>query len=162
MKYALNTLARVGQKFIRNGFNPLCDLVDRYAGPENSYFITFVSVNSRDIDHGHIHTYISNDWRQLTIDQHLSLSITESPAVTVGIANGDCSKRHFFSRDPSSAITNGVVGSHLSYLRDHSLQGWHWLQGGFSIFRRVDAIKADPQSHHVELVLRQPENAGRV
>ena len=127
---------------------------------EDLHLVALLTVNARDIDHGHIHTDIAYVLRLLAVYQAIAVAIAQVTVQAVGIAYGDGSNHGVMVYRALTAIAYCLSSLHLPHLEDGGLEGADGMEN--AVVAWVHAIEPDAQATHIHLSLREMLDAGRV
>ena len=127
---------------------------------EDFHLVTLLTVDTRDIDHRHVHTDIPYVLRLLTVDETIAVTVAEMTVQTVGIADRNGCNHGVVLYLSLTTVSHRLTGRYTAQLQDGGLQRRHG--GKDTVIAGIDTIEADAQTTHVHLALREVLDAGGV
>ena len=156
----LHTGGDAGENFVGDGAHGIAEDGDGQVVAKDGDAVAHLARDVGDVNHADIHADIAHVVSSLAVDQAVAVAVAQVAAQAVGIANGDGGNARGALKDGATAVADGVTGWHVAYLQDGGLQCGHIVEHG--VVAWVDAVEAQPQAHHVEVVLREVLDGGGV
>ena len=72
-----------------DGADAVRQFLERLFITEDDDVISFHCRDASDVDHGHVHADISDDWSAPSVDHNFAHTLAEGPAESVRVADGD-------------------------------------------------------------------------
>ena len=149
-----------GENFVGNRAHSIAEDGDGQVVAKDGDTVTHAAGDVGYVNHADIHTDIAHVVSSLAVDQAVAVAVAQVAAQAVGIANGDGGNARGALKDGATAVADGVTSGYVTYLQDGSLQRGHIVKHG--IVAWIDAIEAQSQAHHVELVLGKVFNTSGI
>ncbi len=167
-EYPRRPLAQGAENLVADGLGLRRDLIGRDVSAilpshEDHLVADLTLGDVADIEGAHVHGDPAHDGSPFPADQGLTL-IGENHAVTVAVPHGNGGDARGTSRDISPSVTDPVAFREILQEHDARLEAHHGIEQrlGYRVLSRIDAVGHDPRPHHVEVELREIEDAAAV
>ena len=156
----LYTCRYAREYFVWDSTDGIAENRDRKFVAENGDAVSHLAVNIRHINHTNIHADVAEVVGPLSVDQTVAVAVAEFAVESVCISNWDGSYACRFVQNGFAAIPDAIACRNVSYLENGSFERGHVVDD--LVVAWVNAIEPQSEPHHVEVVLREVFDAGRV
>ena len=144
-----------GENFVRDRTEDGGKLRSGRVFTEYGHRVTHLRIDTGDIEHAHVHADVSDGRHSVSVQRKSGGSPAEAAVDAVGISDRDrgyhCSCGSYLTV-PAVAY-RAVLGHQMLYLQYLAFERCYG--GELHIRQGTDAVDADAQTHHVELVFRE-------
>ena len=85
---------------------------------KNLHLVAFLAINSRHVNHGHVHTNVTHIVGTLPINQTIAMPIAQTPIQSIGITDGNGSDHAVVFYLSLSAITYRIASFYHAHLQN--------------------------------------------
>ena len=157
---ALDAVADTREDFVGDGVEGIAENGDWELVAKDDHLVALFAVDTCDVNHANIHADVADIWGFLSIDQAVAMTVAQMTVESVGITDGYGSYAAVAIHKTLSAVANGLPRAHITYLKNGGLQCRDVVQ--HLVGSWIDAVESKSKTHHVEMVLWEMLNTGRV
>ena len=157
---SLNAGADASEDFVRDGADGIAEDTDREVVAKDGDVVACLTVDTRDINHAHIHADVAQVRCFLTVDKAVAVAVAKTTVEPVGITDRDGCHAGWMIDKGFATVANGIACWHFARLEDGGFQSCHVVEQ--VVVARIYAIETESETNHIEMVLREMLDACRV
>lgn len=110
----LHAVAYGGEYFVWNGVDGVGECRDGEVLAEDLHAVALVTLEACDVNHCHIHTYITDVVGLLTVDETVAVTVAEVTVETVGVADRYGTDDAVVLKDGLTTVAYAVACLHVA------------------------------------------------
>ena len=154
---ALHAVADARKHLVGDGVELVGEHGDGQMVAEDLHTISLATGDVGHIDHADVHADVAHIVGTLPIDEAVAVAVAQMAVETVGIAYRDSSNDAIAIDERMAAVADTRTGRHMAKLEDGGLQRRDIVED--VVRARIDAIKANAETAHVELAVAEMVDA---